>query len=88
MFSSAPPLTWCCWNVGPGRMVGELIVAAFTLIMLLGWGALSRLLPTWPILLISLPAGTALFALWLIGYARAHPKCLPDRKTLRVSPNR
>jgi hypothetical protein len=67
----APPLMWAflerrAWPIGRG-----LIVAAFVLIMILGWGAVSRLLPMWPILLTALPAGTALFALWLIGYARS-----------------
>jgi hypothetical protein len=67
----APPLLWAflerrAWPHGRG-----LILAAFVLIMILGWGAVSRLLPAWPILLTTLPAGTALFALWLIGYARA-----------------
>jgi len=68
----APPLVWAvlerrAWPLGRG-----LILAAFVLIMILGWGAVSRLLsPGWPILLIALPAGTALFALWLIGYASA-----------------
>ncbi|MHB8736712.1 MAG: hypothetical protein ACYC6M_15525, partial [Terriglobales bacterium] len=69
----APPLAWAvlerrAWPLGRG-----LILAAFVLIMILGWGAVSRLLaPGWPILLIALPAGTALFALWLIGYASAY----------------
>ena len=67
----APPLLWAllerrAWPHGRG-----LIWASFTLIMVLGWGAVTRLLaPHWPIVLTALPAGTALFALWLIGYAR------------------
>jgi hypothetical protein len=66
----APALTWAvleheAWPHGRG-----LIVAAFVLIMILGWGAVGRLLSS-PIFLTVLPAGTALFALWLIGYARA-----------------
>ncbi|HWG41494.1 MAG TPA: glycosyltransferase family 87 protein [Gemmataceae bacterium] len=65
-----PPLAWAvlerrAWPLGRG-----LIVAAFVLIMILGWGAVSRLLWMWPVLLTTLPAGTALFALWLIGYAQ------------------
>jgi hypothetical protein len=66
----APPLLWAllerrAWPHGRG-----LIWASFLLIMVLGWGAVTRLLaPDWPIVLTALPAGTALFALWLIGYA-------------------
>ena len=65
----APPLAWAvlerqAWPLGRG-----LILASFALIMVLGWGALTRLLPTWPILLTALPAGTTLFLLWLLGYA-------------------
>jgi hypothetical protein len=66
-----PPLLWAllepqAWPNGRG-----LIGASFLLIMVLGWGAVTRLLaPNWPIVLTTLPVGTALFALWLIGYAR------------------
>lgn len=65
----APPLAWAvlerqAWLLGRG-----LILASFTLVMVLGWGALTRLLPSWPILLTALPAGTTLFVLWLLGYA-------------------
>lgn len=67
----APPLLWAileprAWQHGRG-----VIWTSFTLIMVLGWGAVTRMLaPDWPIVLIALPAGTALFALWLIGYAQ------------------
>jgi hypothetical protein len=67
----APPLIWAllerrAWPHGRG-----LIWASFALIMVLGWGAVTRhLSPDWPVLLTALPAGTALFALWLLGYAR------------------
>jgi len=66
----APPLLWAvlerrAWPLGRG-----LILGSFLLIMVLGWGAVTRLLsPDWPVLLTTLPAGTALFILWLIGYA-------------------
>jgi hypothetical protein len=68
-----PPLIWAllerrAWPRGQG-----LILTAFALIMVLGWGAVTRLLPDWPILLTALPAGTALFALWLLGYATTRP---------------
>src|SRR5262249_15261275 len=68
----APPLLWAllerhAWPHGRG-----LIWASALLIMVLGWGAVTRLLaPDWPVLLTALPAGTALFVLWLIGYARS-----------------
>ncbi|HEY7328349.1 MAG TPA: glycosyltransferase family 87 protein [Gemmataceae bacterium] len=67
----APPLLWAllesrAWPLGRG-----LIWASFTLVMVLGWGAVTRrLAPEWPIVLTALPAGTALFGLWLVGYAR------------------
>jgi hypothetical protein len=67
----APPLLWAllerrAWPHGRG-----LIWASSLLIMVLGWGAVTRLLaPDWPVLLTALPAGTALFVLWLVGYAR------------------
>jgi Glycosyltransferase family 87 len=75
----APPLVWAvlerrAWPLGRG-----LIWASFALIMILGWGAVSRLLGMWPVLLITLPAGTALFALWLIGYAQGCKSCLLSR---------
>jgi alpha-1,2-mannosyltransferase len=66
----APPLIWAvlerrAWPHGRG-----LIWASFTLIMVLGWGAVTRALaPEWPVVLTALPAGTTLFALWLLGYA-------------------
>jgi hypothetical protein len=68
----APTLAWAvlegrAWPSGQG-----LIWAAFTLIMVLGWGALGRQVgPGWPAVLAVLPAGTTLFVLWLLGYARA-----------------
>jgi hypothetical protein len=67
----APPLLWAllerrAWPHGQG-----LIWASFLLIMVFGWGVVARLLaPDWPVLLTALPAGTALFALWLVGYAQ------------------
>src|SRR5579875_3796619 len=67
----APPLLWALLDRGAWPHGRGLIWASFTLIMVLGWGAVPRLLtPDWPLVLTALPAGTALFALWLIGYAR------------------
>jgi hypothetical protein len=63
------------WPRGRG-----LIVAAFVLVMVLGWGAVARLLPDrLPILLAALPLGTALYAAWLVGSAAA---CPPGRPAL------
>jgi len=78
-----PPLVWAllerrAWPHGQG-----LILAAFTLIMVLGWGAVTRLLPEWPILLIALPAGTTLFALWSIGYTQSRKWAIETRASLR-----
>jgi hypothetical protein len=67
----APSLAWAIleWRAWPrGR---GLIVAAFVLIAVLGWEPLVHpLLDRLPLLLAALPAGTALFAAWLVGYAR------------------
>jgi hypothetical protein len=67
----APPLAWALLERGTWPLGQGLILASFVFIMVLGWGAVSRLLPMWPVLLTALPAGTALFALWLLGYARS-----------------
>jgi hypothetical protein len=68
----APSLAWAVleWRAWPrGR---GLIVAAFVLIAVLGWEPLVHpLLDRLPVLLAALPVGTALFAAWLVGYARA-----------------
>lgn len=76
-----PPLAWAvlerqAWPLGRG-----LILASFALVMVLGWGALTRLLPTWPILLTALPAGTVLFVLWLLGYAASCGSWVSDLPT-------
>jgi hypothetical protein len=72
----APSLAWAViqreeWS--HGRL---LIGTAAVLVLVLGWGALSRqATAAWPsggsLLLIALPVGTALFLLWLVGYATA-----------------
>ncbi len=83
----APPLLWALLEDSAWPHGRLLIWASFTLIMVLGWGAVTRLLtPDWPIVLTALPAGTALFALWLIGYARnceteAERPSLPSSKS-------
>jgi len=66
----APPLLWALLERGAWPLGRGLIWASFTLIMVLGWGAVTRILtPDWPVVLTALPAGTILFALWLVGYA-------------------
>jgi hypothetical protein len=70
----APALMWAVvqremWGRGRG-----LVLAAFALVMLLGWGAVARaVMNVWPaggpLLLAALPLGSALFVLWLAGYA-------------------
>ena len=63
----APVLCWAILESrrNAGRRV--LIGAAFALVMVLGWGSLTRpLLDTVPALLAALPVGTALFAGWLV----------------------
>jgi hypothetical protein len=84
----APTLAWAvleerAWPMGRG-----LVGAAFLLIMVLGWGALSRLAgPDWPVLLVVLPGGTALFMLWLLGYA-GHCASQAAASRLEVRPTR
>ena len=59
-----------CWRAGPGRW-SRTDLGMVAVIMVLGWGVVTRFLsPDWPVLLTALPAGTALFALWLVGYAQ------------------
>jgi hypothetical protein len=71
-----PMLAWAVVDREAWPRGRPLLWAAFCLIMVLGWGALSR---PWqdrlPVLLLPLPIGCALFAAWLGGYART---CLPS----------
>jgi hypothetical protein len=72
----AAPLAWAVvqrseWPAGRG-----VIAAAAVFILVLGWGAVARAAEDpWPgggsLLVASLPLGTALFTLWLAGYAVA-----------------
>ncbi len=70
----APPLIWAllerdAWPRGRG-----LVWLAFALVMVLGWGAIARAVtPLSPLILTALPVGSALFALWLLGYAASRP---------------
>jgi hypothetical protein len=63
----APVLCWAFLESGRGMGRRALIGTAFGLVMVLGWGSLTRsLLDALPVLLAALPVGTALFAVWLV----------------------
>jgi hypothetical protein len=65
-----PVLNWALLQRGAWRGGRWLIGTAFVLVMFLGWAVVSpAVMETAPILLTVLPIGTALFTLWLIGYA-------------------
>ncbi len=66
----APVLSWAFLQ-GNARSRGRwLLGAALVLILLLGWDSIARVFPSCgPVLLTTLPLGTTLFAIWLIGYA-------------------
>jgi hypothetical protein len=65
----APPLCWALLEEQHGSAGRWLIRMAFVLIMLLGWGTLTRpLLDRLPLLLVALPLGAALFLVWLTAY--------------------
>jgi hypothetical protein len=68
----APMLAWAALD-GQAWPAGRwLLGAALVLVLLLSWGALTQPLLGWaPPLSAALPAGTALFSLWLVGYARS-----------------
>jgi hypothetical protein len=67
-----PALAWAMLERRAWPAGRWLIGASFVLIMFLGWGVFGRLfLPVLPLVLAALPIGTALFALWLVGYAWA-----------------
>jgi hypothetical protein len=70
----APSLAWAVLHREAWPRGRWLIVSAFVLIAILGWDALTRfLLGNAPLLTTSLPLGSALFTLWLIGYAQSCP---------------
>jgi hypothetical protein len=79
-----------CWGLLEERAwpAGRwLIRSAFVLIMVLGWGALTRpWLDSAPVLLAALPVGSALFLVWLLGYARATTN--PSQINARAGPDR
>jgi hypothetical protein len=72
----APALAWAVVQAEAWEGGRLLLGAAAALVLLLGWGAVSRqAMVAWPaagpLLVAALPVGTALFALWLCGYASA-----------------
>jgi hypothetical protein len=71
-----PALAWAVLRQEAGGKA--LPWAAFGLIMVLGWGALTR---AWqdeiPLLLTALPVGSALFLAWLLGYSRSAEEGYP-----------
>jgi hypothetical protein len=65
----APSLAWALLEGSAWRRGRWLIASAFVLIAVLGWEPLVHpLLSRMPLLLAALPVGTALFAVWLVGY--------------------
>jgi hypothetical protein len=67
----------------------RLILAAFGLVMVLGWGGLTRpVAEAFPLVLVALPVGTALFAVWLAGYARHQAVAVPEPSVLAMPERR
>jgi hypothetical protein len=70
----APSLAWAVLQRDSWPRGHWLMIAAVVLIAVLGWGALTQpLLGDVPLLAVSLPLGSALFIVWLIGYAQSCP---------------
>jgi hypothetical protein len=70
----AAPLAWAVVQREEWPRGRLLLGTAAVLVLALGWGALSRMaMGAWPegggLLVAALPLGTALFILWLVGYA-------------------
>lgn len=68
----APVLNWALLERGAFPRGRGFVIAAFVLVMVLGWDAIGRAVPALaPALLTALPIGTALFTGWLIGYGQS-----------------
>jgi hypothetical protein len=68
----APPLAWALLEGAAWPRGRWLIGTAFVLVAVLGWEPVVHpLVGRLPLLLAALPAGAALFAVWLVGYAWA-----------------
>lgn len=64
----APVLAWAWLERGAWPRGRWLITLAMVLVLVLGWGAVTRaLLPAAPAVLAALPFGTSLFVVWLLG---------------------
>jgi hypothetical protein len=71
----APSLAWAFLERGAWPAGRALAWSAALLVLLLGWGSLTRpYIASVPSLLAALPAGTALFVCWLVGYAHCGPQ--------------
>ncbi len=68
----APALAWAVLDPQAGPPGALLARSAFVLVMVLGWGNVTRpLLGALPLLVATLPLGTGVFVVWLIGHAQA-----------------
>ncbi len=75
----APALAWAAVQRCDWRASRPLIFAALALVLVFGWGVLLRSWPpAEPYLLTALPLGTALFAVWLCGYATTLTPGIPS----------
>ncbi len=86
----APPLIWALLEPDVWPRGRRLVWLAFALVMVLGWGAIARsVTPLSPLILTALPVGSAVFALWLIGYAANRPSTrgasIPAREVVERS---
>jgi hypothetical protein len=81
----APSLAWAVLERRAWPAGRQLVWGAFVLVMLLGWGSLTRpVADRCPAVLAALPVGTALLTAWLVGYARTRP----ERAVEAVTPRR
>src|SRR5262249_49342111 len=70
-----PVLVWAWLERDTWSRGRWLIAAAAVLILVLGWGAVTRpLLSVAPIVLAALPVGTTLFIVWLFGVSLSRQK--------------
>jgi hypothetical protein len=67
----APMTAWGLLEAGEQRFGRLLMLAAYLMTGILGFGAVERALAgRWPLVAAMLPAGTLLFLAWLMAYAR------------------
>ena len=83
-----PVLNWALLQRDGCRRGRWLIGTAFVFVMFLGWAVVSpRVMETAPILLTVLPIGTALFTIWLIGYAPIYVRVNQYAQTINTPCN-